>query len=287
MNQPKPGGVMKAPDFAYERPATLADAIALLSRDDRDAAPLAGGQSLMPMMNFRMARPDLLVDLGSLGELKGIAASGSHLEIGAMTTYAELAGSSLIAEQAPLMALALPHIAHSAIRNRGTLGGSVALADPAAEMPAVLLALGAEIVLTGPAGSRTVPADAFFKGLFETDRRPDELVTLIRVPASDQHQRHGFYELARRHGDYAMAGVATVSSPDSLRIVFFAVSDRPVRAQAVEALLTSEDLGDPAAIDKALAGLDAIAFAEDLNASARTKRHLAGVVLKRALGQLA
>jgi carbon-monoxide dehydrogenase medium subunit len=279
---------MKAPDFAYERPGTLADALALLSDPEREAAPLAGGQSLMPMMNFRMARPDMLVDLNGIAELAGIAEDADGLRIGAMTRYAELAASEAVRGAAPLFAKALPHIAHAAIRNRGTIGGSVALADPAAEMPALLLALGAEVELAGPCGSRRVAADDFFTGMYETARAPGELVTAIHVPRARPAPRFAFHELARRHGDYAMAGVAVAAAGHAalsgVRVAFFAVADRALRAPGAEAALEGSDGGARAAA-AAAAALDEIDFAGDLNAAPATKRHLAGVVLKRALAE--
>ena len=274
---------MKAPDFRYERPGSLGDALALLADDSVEATPIAGGQSLMPMMNFRMAAPEVLVDLGALTELQGISASGGWLEIGAMTRYRDLAASEEVARHAPLMARALPHVAHPAIRNRGTLGGSVALADPAAEMPAVLLALGGEIVLHGPAGQRTVAADDFFTGLYQTTREENELVTAIRVPCAAEGARAGFHELARRHGDYAMAGCCVAASGDlaQVRIALFAVSDRPVRAAGAEIALAGSD-GGPEALAGAVAALETLDFDGDINAAPETKRHLAGVALTRA-----
>lgn len=273
---------MKAPDFRYERPETLEAALATLAAGG-DVAPLAGGQSLMPMMNFRVAAPDVVMDLNRIGGLDGIAVADGWLEIGAMVRYRTLETAPEIAAHAPLMARALPHIAHPAIRNRGTLGGSVALADPAAEMPAVLLALGGAVVLTGAGGSRTVAADAFFEGLYQTARAEDELVTAIRVPVAAEGQRIGFHEIARRHGDYAMAGACVAAAADlsAVRVALFAVSDRAVRVPGAEAALAGSD-GGAAALDAAVAALEGIDWAGDLNAGPETKRHLAGVALRRA-----
>jgi len=268
---------MKAADFIYQRPDTLQDALAMLA-DDADAMPLAGGQSLMPMMNFRLAQPEKLIDLNCIAELSGITRHDDVLRIGAMTRYAELERSDLVREHLPLVMQALPHIAHDAIRNRGTIGGSVALADPAAEMPALLLALDATIVLTGPDGAREVPADDFFQGMYETDARIGELVTSIVLPIAQPEDRFGFYELARRHGDYAMVGVA-IGVRDAVRVAFFSVAEKALRARKAEAVLAS-DLSN---FDDAIAALDEIDFSGDLNASPETKRHLAGVVLRRAL----
>ncbi len=192
-----------------------------------------------------------------------------------MTRYADLARSDLISAHAPLMARALPHIAHAAIRNRGTIGGSVALADPAAEMSALLIALNARIALRSAEAAREVAADDFFLGLYETARAEDELVTEVIIPKAQAGTRHGFYELARRHGDYAMAGVA-LSVGAQARVAFFAISDHALRAPDAEAALAKGD------IDAAVAGLEGLDFHADPNADAATKRHLAGVVLRRA-----
>ncbi|GAB5445370.1 FAD binding domain-containing protein [Gymnodinialimonas sp.] len=273
---------MKAADFLYERPGSLEDALALLADADRDAAPLAGGQSLMPMMNFRLAAPGTLVDLSDLDGLRGIEVVDGALRIGAMTRYVDLARSDLVAQHAPLIAMALPQIAHAAVRNRGTIGGSVALADPAAEMPALLLALDAVITVQSAEGSKDHAAADFFLGMYETALEEGELVTAITIPPQGD-RRFGFYELARRHGDYAMAGVAVSSSASGTdhRVAYFSISDRALRATAVEAVL---DAGGP--VDDAIAALEDLPFASDLNAGEATKRHLSGVVLKRALGGL-
>ncbi|MEM8664808.1 MAG: xanthine dehydrogenase family protein subunit M [Pseudomonadota bacterium] len=270
---------MKAPDFQYRRPESVAAAIALLSEGE-DPMLLAGGQSLMPMMNLRMARPDMLIDLNRIDGLAYVRDDG-EIAIGAMTRYADLLTDGLVAAHLPLFTRAIPHVAHPAIRNRGTIGGSVALADPAAEMPALLLALGASIVVEGPAGQRTIDADDFFLGIYETARASDEIVVEIRVPKGGGP--FGFHELARRHGDYAMAGVALAW--EAPRIAFFGVADRAMRATATEAALQGQDPTDQAVVDRAIAALD-LPFAGDLHASAQTKAHYAGVVLRRALGDL-
>ena len=268
---------MKAPDFRYERPDTLDAALALLA--DGDAAPLAGGQSLMPMMNFRLAAPEMLVDLNALDGLAGVSVADGWLEIGAMTRWRALEQSAEVARHAPLIGRALPHIAHPAIRNRGTIGGSVALADPAAEIPAVLLALGAEVELAQVGGRRHVAVDDFFLGHYETARRPGELVVAVRVPVAGQG-RFGFCELARRHGDYAMAG-ACVAAGEGVRLAFFGIAGRPVRVAAAEAALAAED------VEAAVAALAGLEVEGDLHAGAATKRHLAGVVLRRAWAEAA
>lgn len=247
------------------------------------AEPLAGGQSLMPMMNFRLAAPETLIDLNGLAELSGVAVDEDWVRIGAMTRYSALERHAEALDALPLVARALPHIAHAAIRNRGTIGGSIALADPAAEMPAILLALGGEVVLKSASAERIVQADDYFLGVYETARQPDELVTAVHLPRASSSQRFGFHEIVRRHGDYAMAGcmLALEADMSAVRIAFFGVADRPVRASDAENKLiesggTSEDL------DAAVAALASLGCDGDMNASEATKRHLAGVALRRA-----
>ena len=273
---------MKAPEFDYHRPDTLQAALEILANTE-DAAPLAGGQSLMPMMNFRLARPEALVDLNHLPELAEVTVDGGHIHIGAMMRYADLAGNAEVQRHLPLMIRAIPHIAHSAIRNRGTIGGSCALADPAAEMPALLLALDARITIRHRAGQSQEQAQDFFIGPYETALSPDgAIIEKIQVPIPAP-QRIGFHEIARRRGDYAMAGVAVAASEDlsAVRIAFFGVADRALRAEAAEAALAGSNGGSEALAD-AIAALNDIPFAADLHTEATTKRHLAGVALRRA-----
>ena len=278
--------LVKAPDFEYRRPDTLEAALALLAEADGMAEVLAGGQSLMPMMNFRLAGPETLVDLNGIPDLDEITIDGDWITIGAMTRYHMLEASAELATAAPLVAKALPHIAHAAIRNRGTLGGSIALADPAAEMPALLLCLGGEVVLQSATDTRTIAADDFFLGVYETARQPEELVTAIRIPVARQGQRFGFHEIVRRHGDYAMAGcmIAADETLAAVRIAFFGVADRPLRALEAEAALAGSD-GGQVALDAAVDALGALDFDGDMNATDTTKRHLAGVALKRAFAE--
>jgi len=281
---------MKAPDIQYYRPVTLGEALVQLSDETIDCQPLAGGQSLLPMMHLRIASPECLLDLSKLSELNFINKTDSHIEIGAVVTYSELAASTLVQQHVPLFSLAIPHIAHSAIRNRGTIGGSTALADPAAEMPALLIALDATINVVSHAGSRQIPAVEFFLGLYETELQQSELVQSISVPIAKADQRFGFYELTRRHGDYAMAG--TVISADSvepyagMRIVFFGVGEKALRAPGAEAALNGCRFNDFDALKQAQASLSNFEFYEDINASEPIKLHLAKVTLKRALTNL-
>lgn len=276
---------MKAPNFEYHRPETLEAALELLTKED--AAPLAGGQSLMPMMNFRIAAPEMLIDLNGISELAGIEAADGWISIGAMTRYQALENASEVSEFAPLIRAALPDIAHSAIRNRGTIGGSCALADPAAEMPALLLALGGEISLRNQSGARRVAADDFFLGLYETAKSEDELVIAIHIPVPPAGQRVGFHEITRRHGDYAMAGCAIAATKElaEVRIALFGVSDRAVRALEAEAALVGGD-GGAVALDAAVDALSATDFSADLHASEAMKKHLSGVALRRAWAEV-
>ena len=278
---------MKASDVQYECPSTVAEALALLADTDRFCQPLAGGQSLMPMLHLRLAQPEVLVDLNRLSELDFIEKTDSHLHIGSMVRYSELVNSDLINKHAPLMSLALPHIAHQAIRNRGTIGGSTALADPAAEMPALLLALNATVVAVSESGQREIPVDDFFLGIYETALNDGELLHSIRIPVAGKEQRFGFYELARRHGDYAMAGVAIsaqlINPYIDLRIVFFGVADQPLRATDAEAALEGCTAQDSNAINKAQQSLTVDQILGDAGMSAEAKLQLARVVLKRAL----
>ncbi len=278
---------MKAADFAYEKPDNLNAALELLAREDCDMQVLAGGQSLMPMMNFRLAQPELLVDLNGVSELSFIEEQPETITIGAMTRYANLAASDVIKEHVPLFQMALPHIAHSAVRNRGTIGGSTALADPAAEMPALLLALEATITVVSVGGAREIPANDFFLGLYETALQDGEIIKSIAIKKAKPQNRFGFYELARRHGDYAMAGVAIASTSIDpvcdLRIALFSVSDKAHRLPHAELAFEGENLDDTEARDAAFQELDDFDFRGDLNADGDTKRHLARVVLTRAL----
>ena len=260
---------MKAPAFAYARPASLAEAFSLLARPGAKA--LAGGQSLIPSLNMRLSSPALLVDIGGLSELKTIEAKGDVVRIGALVTHSELLRSKDIARGVPLLAAAVPHVAHAAIRNRGTIGGSLALADPAAEYPAVAVALEATICVEGPKGARKVKAADFFKGLFETDLREGELLTAVEFPVAKASDRCAFLELARRHGDYAIVGLAAGNG----RFVYFGVGDRP---QVVEGAGSLEET-------KSVLGKTLKPTADLYNSSA-TKLHLAGVLLERAWKQL-
>jgi carbon-monoxide dehydrogenase medium subunit len=259
---------LKAPAFAYEKPASLAETFELLQKPN--AKILAGGQSLIPSLNMRLSSPELLVDIGGLKDLSRIEVKDGKVRIGALVTHARLEQSSEVTKHVPLLAQAVPHVAHAAIRNRGTIGGSLALADPAAEYPAVAVALEALMCIEGTKGKRTVHAKDFFKGLFETDLRPGELLTAVEFPVAKAGDKSAFVELARRHGDYAMVGLARHNE----RFVYFGVGSMPVRLQGIS-------IRD--SIEKAKKILSqTLEPTADLYNSAQTKLHLAGVLLERA-----
>ena len=227
---------MKPRSFKYVRAQSLDDVFAVLDEHGDEARVLAGGQSLLPAMNTRLAAPEVLVDANGVEEMRGIAVDGPVLRIGAMTRHAELAGSAEVAKHAPLIAQAMPHIAHAAIRNRGTLGGSLCHADPAAELPACAVALGATLNVAGSGGRRSIAAADFFEGVFATSLAPNEVVTSIDIPVAGAKSRTYFGELARRKGDYAMAGLAAQTGISGEHfsdphLVFFAVAEGPAEAR--------------------------------------------------------
>ena len=274
---------MKPAPFAYKKVRALDEAVALLG-ENPDARLLAGGQSLMATLNMRLSAPNLLIDINGIDGLDGIARNGETIEIGALTRHAQAERSDTIAQYAPLIARAMPFIGHAAIRNRGTLGGSIAFADPAAELPACLLALDGEVTAQGPKGKRTIKAGEYFQGLYETALGPQEILTAIRVPAADGNTRTGFAELARRHGDYAIVGLAASARADGkglkdVRLAYFGVGNTPLRATKSEAALAAGD------VDAAVAALD-LEPHDDIQASAAVKKHLAGVLLRRVAAQL-
>jgi len=280
---------VKPARFAYVRAASVDDAIALLGTHGDGARLLAGGQSLVATLNMRLSAPDLLIDINGIAGLSDIRLNGNTVEIGALARHAQVERSEVVARHAPLIAQAMPFIAHPAIRNRGTVGGSIALADPAAELPACVLALGGILQIAGPDGRRSVAADDFFTGLFETALGPQDMLTGVHLPAASPDRRYGFAELARRHGDYAIAGLAAAARVQhdvwhDVRLTFFGVADRPLRATAAERALTGHLL-DEQHIDAAVAALD-LPFTSDVQADAATRRHLAGVLLRRVVSQM-
>ena len=282
---------MKASAFAYARATSVANALELLAVHGEKARVLSGGQSLIPAMNLRLVSPELIVDIGDLRELRGIAVKGETLVIGALTRHADLLKSSHIVKWAPLLAAAVAHVAHPAIRNRGTVGGSLAQADPASELPACMLALGATMVVRGPGGERRIAAEEFFTGIYETQLAPEDLLVAVEVPVARKGSAHFFQEFARRHGDYAIVGLAAQARPEGdkfadLRLGYFAVGDKPVLAKAA-AKLTGATI-TPALLAEALAALsEELDPHEDQQATAAMRRHLAKVLLRRCVATLA
>ena len=279
---------MKAAAFDYVKPRSLDQVISLLQEHGDDARLLAGGQSLLASLNMRLSEPRLLVDITGLDALRGISVQGGMLRIGALATHTEIEGSPLIAQAAPLLAAAAPHIAHRAIRNAGTWGGSIAHADPAAEWPACLLALGGTVVARGPKGERRIAADDFFQGLYATALEADEVLVAAEIPLATAENWFAFDELARRRGDYAIVGMAITGRRRGgvladTRIVLMGVDSTPLRARRTEALLNGKSV-DAAIAATAAASLRAeIEPLPDLTNSPGTKRHLAGVLLQRLL----
>jgi CO/xanthine dehydrogenase FAD-binding subunit len=284
---------VKPPVFAYHRPGTVDEALTLLAGDDA-AKPLAGGQSLIPAMNFRLAAPAVLVDLGALDELRGISGGSHGLRIGAMTTHAAVETEPLVARYAPLLAETMPHVAHPQIRNRGTIGGSLAHADPAAELPAVMLALEAHLVLRSAVAERRIAARDFFTGLFATALEPGELVTAVELTSLPARTGVAFEEFARRHGDFALVGVAAVLSLDAaglctaVRIALLSVGDGPVLAEHAAGALRGQG-ATPELIGAAaeLAATRDIDPPTDIHASSAYRRQLARVLTRRALTRAA
>jgi aerobic carbon-monoxide dehydrogenase medium subunit len=283
---------MKPAPFAYFTPATVDEALALLVEHGGDAKPLAGGQSLIPAMNFRLARPAVLVDLNRIAELAYVRAESGGLAVGAMTRQRAVERSDAVARAAPLLAETMPSIAHPQIRNRGTVGGSIAHADPSAELPAVMLALEARFRAKSPTGERSIAAGEFFRGMLETALAPGELLVEITVPPLPASSGTAFLEMARRHGDYALVGVAAIVTLDAhgrckaARIGLLSVGDGPVLATEAAKLLAGQAPSD----DLVRAAGDAAATRDvdppsDIHASAAYRRQLVAVLTRRALAR--
>ena len=281
---------MKAAAFNYARATSVVNALELLATHGEKAKVLSGGQSLVPAMNLRLISPEFIVDIGELSELRGIAVKGDVLKVGALTRHVDFLRSPEIAVHAPLLAEAIAHVAHPAIRNRGTIGGSLAHADPASELPACVVALNATIIVRGEAGERRIAAVDFFKGVFETALSAQELLIAIELPVARKKSKHFFFEFARRQGDYAIAGLAAQAIVTSgmftdLRLVFFAVGDRPVLAGAASRLVNVAIT--PAVLTEASAVLgEELDPQHDQHASASMRRHLARVLLARCASTL-
>lgn len=283
---------MKPAPYGYARAATLDDVFSLLAEHGEDAKILAGGQSLMVTLNMRLSEPEVLIDINRIDGLAGIQDTGDTIRIGAMTRHVDVEESDVIATHAPLITAAMEHVAHPAIRNRGTFGGSIAFADPAAEMPACAVALGATMHIAGKGGTRDIPAADFFKGLYETAIGEGEILTAVSVPKITAGWKSGFMELARRHGDYAIIGLcAHLQVSDGKfgdgSLVFFNAGDRPVSAPLTAALLNGQNWSDELSEKLSASLKDELDPPDDLNADGPMRKHLAGVLVKRTLAPMA
>lgn len=281
---------MKASAFSYARATSVVNALELLVAHGDKAKVLSGGQSLMPAMNLRLISPELIVDIGELSELRGIAVKGDVLTIGALTRHVDLLRSPEIAAHAPLLTEAVAHVAHPAIRNKGTIGGSLAHADPASELPACMVALDATIIVRSQTGARRIAALDFFKGVYETALSAQELLVSVELPVARKNSTYFFHEFARRHGDYAIAGLAAQAIVAGgmfadLRLAFFAVGNRPILAGAANKLVNVAMT--PAVLSEASTVLgEELDPQDDQQASAPMRRHLAKVLLARCASAL-
>jgi CO/xanthine dehydrogenase FAD-binding subunit len=278
---------MKLPPFEYACPTSLSEAVALLALHDGEAKPLAGGQSLVPMLAFRVAAPALIVDLRKLAELKQIRIGEDGVTLGAMVRWCDILDEARLQTAHPLLVEAVGQVAHYQIRNRGTVGGSLAHADPAAELPGIAVTCEAEIAVTGKGGTRMIAAADFFTSALTTALKADEIITSIRFPAWPARRRFGFLEFARRRGDFALAGVALFYDTDeagrarNAHVGTIGVADRPLRLAAVEAVLNGSAI-DAATIAKAAASA-AVDPLDDIHASGTYRRALIGTLVERAL----
>jgi carbon-monoxide dehydrogenase medium subunit len=280
---------MKLPAFEYACPGTLAEAVALLGSHDGDAKAIAGGQSLVPMLAFRVASPSLLVDLRRLPGLKEIKITDAGVHLGALVRWRDILDDARLKRAHPLLVAAVEHVAHYQIRNRGTVGGSVAHADPAAEMPGIAIACDAEIAVTGKAGARVIAAKDFFLGALTTALAPDEIITEIRLPAWPATRRFGFQEFALRRGDFAIAAAAVFYDSDqngraaNAHVGVIGVGDQPTRLPSVEAVLNGATVDADTIARAAAATSAAVDPQDDIHASAAYRRSLVGTMVERAL----
>ena len=282
---------MKARAFKYFRAESLQEALQAFDRASGEGCYLAGGQSLVPSLSLRLQAPEMLIDISRIASLTGISRSGNVLRVGALTRHAEILTSPEIARHAPLLRRAAPFVAHPAIRNMGTFGGTIALADPSAEFPAMTLAMDAEFEIASLAGTRTTKADGFFKGLFETGLAPGEILTAIYIPCFGEADRCVFDELARRRGDYALVGAGVQGTfagevVSAIRIAFLSVGPTPLRARHTEAAITGRALSADTISDAQAALGDDLDPEDNEETSATMRMHLARVVLGRLLGRL-
>ena len=279
---------MKLPPFEYACPKTLNEAVALLASHQGEAKPLAGGQSLMPMMAFRVAQPTLLVDLRKLSDLRGIRIGADGVRLGALVRWRDILDDKRLDTAHPLLKAAVSHVAHYQIRNRGTVGGSIAHADPAAEMPGICQTCDAVIAVMGKAGARNIKSADFFKGALTTALEPDEIVTEIHLPAWPTARRHGFQEFARRRGDFAMSGVALYYDTDggkaaNAHIGVIGVGDHARRLGKAEAVLNGQAVDEALAVKAGEAASAEVEPQDDIHASAAYRRSLTGTLVERAL----
>jgi carbon-monoxide dehydrogenase medium subunit len=280
---------MKPPNFKYWVPGTVDEAVGFLAQHADDTKLLAGGQSLMPVISMRLARPDYLVDINGLTELDYVRADGNRLRIGALTRHATLMESADVQRHCPLISKALPFVGHTAIRHRGTIGGSIVHADPSAELPAVAAALDAEMIVTGPNGQRTIPAAEFFITFFMTSMEPDEMLTEVAFPIRAREKGTSVAEFARRHGDFAVAGVAISIDAngggliDSARVCAFGVDDVPRRVDAAESLLAGQAPTRALLAEAGAATAASVDPETDMHASGAYRQEMAGVLTRRGL----
>lgn len=280
---------MKPPGFKYFAPRSLDEGLALLAQHGDEAKILAGGQSLVPMLNMRLTRPAVLIDLNRVEGLDGVSAWDGGVAVRTLTRHRTLERSALVRERLPGLGEATGYIGHPAIRNRGTVGGSVAHADPAAELPAALVALEATLVARSAAGERTVAAEDFFTGFFTTSLRPDELLAEIRIPGTPAGTRGAFVELARRSGDFAICGVMALLTPKAdgtvrrARISLCGVGPGPLRARGAEEILLGQVPGEAALAAAAAQAAAELDPGSDVHATAEFRRSMAAVMTKRAL----
>jgi carbon-monoxide dehydrogenase medium subunit len=279
---------VKPPPFRYAAPRSVAEALALLAEYGPEAKVLAGGQSLVPLLNMRLVRPEVIVDINRIGRLAYIRRRGDRLLVGALTRQRDVEASPLVARAVPLLAEAIRLVGHPQIRNRGTVGGSIAHADPAAELPAVLAALDGEVVVVGPAGTRVIGWEHFFTGYLTTAVGPDELVTEVRFPLPPPRTGSAFLEVARRHGDFALVGVAAlVQRADgriaAARLAFTGVGPGPLRAPEAEAFLAGREPTPEALAEAGRLAAAPLEPPEDIHATSTYRKEVAAVLVRRAL----
>jgi len=279
---------MKLPPFEYACPTSISEAVALLASHDGEAKPLAGGQSLVPMMAFRVASPSLVVDLRKLAELRQIKITQEGVALGAMVRWRDILEDERLKTAHPLLVAAVEHVAHYQIRNRGTVGGSIAHADPAAEMPGIVVTCEAQIAVMGKAGGRTIAACDFFVGPLMTELKPDEIITEIRLPLWPAKRRFGFQEFARRRGDFAMAAAAVYYDDDNgkarnAHVGVIGVADRPLRLPSVEAVINGQKIDDVVIAKAEATASAAVNPADDIHSIGAYRKALVGVMVERAL----